>query len=636
MKNEITLGQRLRYRFDNIMSAGPIALIAWLAVLSLVLIAITALIIFLANAAPTDEAGNKLGFFPLMWFALMRTLDAGTMGGDEGAPMLLIASLFVTLGGIFIVSTLIGILNNGIESKLDELRKGRSLVVEQDHTAILGWSDQIFSVISELCIANENRPKACIAVLADKDKVEMEDEIRAKVPNTGKTKIVCRTGSPIDITDLHIVNPGAARSVIILSDEADDPDSLVIKTILALTNGPDRPDHPYHITAEIRDPQNYEVAKMVAGDEAQLIMVNEMISRIAVQTCRQSGLSVVYIELLDFGGDEIYMHQEPALSGKTFADVLMAYEDSAVMGIRFADGRVALNPPMDMIFQHGDAVIAISEDDDTVKVSGLRDYGINESAILMREPEPLRPERTLILGWNKRAAAIIRELDAYVAPGSDIIIVADNDIAEEQIAMECPNLINLGITFQNANTTDRRVLDRLSVQDFDHIITLSYSDDLASQEADARTLITLLHLRDISDKTGVNLSIVSEMLDIRNRELAEVTRADDFIVSDKLISLMLSQVSENKDLMAVFTDLFDPEGSELYLKESDRYIQMGVPMNFYTVVDAARRRGEVAVGYRHVAQSGDASKAYGVVVNPKKSGMITFEPGDKVIVLAEN
>ena len=38
------------------------------------------------------------------------------------------------------------------------------------------------------------------------------------------------------------------------------------------------------------------------------------------------------------------------------------------------------------------------------------------------------------------------------------------------------------------------------------------------------------------------------MLDVRNRELAEVTQADDFIVSDKLVSLMLAQVSENKDL----------------------------------------------------------------------------------------
>ena len=54
--------------------------------------------------------------------------------------------LVVTLGGIFIVSTLIGMITTGIEGKLDELRKGRSRVIENDHTVILGWSQQIFTI----------------------------------------------------------------------------------------------------------------------------------------------------------------------------------------------------------------------------------------------------------------------------------------------------------------------------------------------------------------------------------------------------------------------------------------------------------------------------------------------------------
>jgi len=125
------------------------------------------------------------------------------------------------------------------------------------------------------------------------------------------------------------------------------------------------------------------------------------------------------------------------------------------------------------------------------------------------------------------------------------------------------------------------------------------------------------------------------MLDTRNRALAEVTQADDFIVSDKLVSLLLAQVSENKALNAVFTDLFDPDGSEIYLKLASNYVHLGQPMNFYTVVEAARQRNEVAIGYRIDAQSDDASKAYGVVINPNKSDTITFSEWDRIIVLAE-
>jgi hypothetical protein len=156
------------------------------------------------------------------------------------------------------------------------------------------------------------------------------------------------------------------------------------------------------------------------------------------------------------------------------------------------------------------------------------------------------------------------------------------------------------------------------------------------QEADAKTLITLLHLRNISEQTGNRLSIVSEMLDIRNRELAEVTKADDFIVSDKLISLMLSQLSENKHLKKVFDVLFAAEGSEVYLKPATDYIRPGQAVNFYTVIESAARRGETAIGYRITAQANDPSKAYGVKVNPTKSEKITFTEKDKVVVLAED
>ena len=38
--------------------------------------------------------------------------------------------------------------------QLDELRKGRSKVLEKDHTLILGWNSKVFPIVSEICIAN--------------------------------------------------------------------------------------------------------------------------------------------------------------------------------------------------------------------------------------------------------------------------------------------------------------------------------------------------------------------------------------------------------------------------------------------------------------------------------------------------
>ena len=121
--------------------------------------------------------------FPeLLWMSMLRTLDPGTMGGDERRALgFVFGMLAVTFGGIFIISALIGILNTGLQEKLAELRKGRSRVLERDHVVILGWSQQIFAVIQELLAGGAGRSKTSIVVLADRDRVAMEAEIRDKV-----------------------------------------------------------------------------------------------------------------------------------------------------------------------------------------------------------------------------------------------------------------------------------------------------------------------------------------------------------------------------------------------------------------------------------------------------------------------
>ncbi len=631
---KIRFGDRIRYSFENTMSAGTVAVIGWLFLAAFALIGGMSLIVYFTKVGFQDK-----GFFGIMWETLMRTLGTGAVGRDKGSVLFLLLMLLTTFGGVFIVSILIGLLTTGIKNKIDDLRKGRSSVTETGHVIILGWSSQIFAVISELAIANENKPRSSIVILAQKDKIQMEDAIRDKVGTPRRTRIVCRTGNPIDLADLEIVNPDAARSIIILAPETKEPDIHVIKSVLALVNRRDRRSEPYHIVAAVRDPKNLEVARMVGKAEAQFILTSDLIARIAAQTCRQSGLSVVYTELLDFGGDEIYLKEEPSLVGRTFADSLLAFEDTLVIGVLFSTGTIQLNPPMNTIIQTGDRLIAISEDDDTIVLSGLTDWAIDKGALRHVTPKPLAPENILILGWNHRTKTIIRELDSYLARGSRITVVAeDNDLPGQGIGDQVRELQlkNASVSSHLGDITDRSVLDGLAIHTYKNVIVLSYSDILDAERADAHTLICLLHLRDINERTGDSFTIVSEMLDVKNRDLAEVTQADDFIISDRLISLALSQISENRELSAVFADLFDPEGSEIYIKPADHYVQTGRPVNFYTVIESTRQKGEVAIGYRIAARAHDTRRSYGVTLNPHKSDMITFEPDDRIIVLAND
>ncbi len=637
---KITLANRLRYYFDDTMSKGMVALITWLFILLTAMIFFIAVIVFATSMLPLPENSiSPLGFGEILWMILMHVIDPGTVTADSGNRVFLFTMFVATMGGIFVFSTLIGILNSGIARKLAELRKGRSLVIEQDHTVILGWSSQVYTILAELIIANESCRSSCIAILAEKDKVDMEDEIRARISDTKKTRIVCRTGSPIDLTDLQIVNPNTARSIIVLSPETDNPDSDVIKTILAITKNLARRTAPYHIVAEIKNARNRSIAEMIGHNEVEIVLTCHVISRIIAQTCRQPGLSMVYSELLNFRGTEIYFKEEPSLVGKTFAEIIFAYEQSSVIGIHRYDGQMMLLPPMDMVVATGDRIIAITEDDSTFHLSASTSYDIDMDIVQGTDvSQPIKPERTIILGWNSHAPLIINELDNYVCPGSEIMLVGYPDEAKIELSRQCSHLRNQTISFRQRDCTDRHSLEELEVTTYEHVVVLSPSYMPDIQQADARTLITLLHLREIADTHNHMFSIVSEMKDSRNRALAEVARVDDFIVSSQLISLMLAQIAENKQLAHVFADLFGAEKAEIYLKPITNYIQIGKPTTttFYTVVHAAQERGEVAIGYRLYAYANDVTNAYGIFVNPEKSQKIAFAELDSVIVLSDD
>ena len=625
-----SLSNRIIYAFDKMIAKGPQVLMVWVIILTLAIVLLLALVVQLAELDP------EMSLPAVIWTILLQALAPNPVDASAGPVGFLAVMLVITLVGIFMVSIFIGIITTSIETRIHALRKGRSQVIDRDHTVILGWDDHIYSILSELVIANQSRKHACIVILGERDKVEMEDDIRARLGNTGSTEIICRSGSPIEMVDLEIVNLNQARAIIILPPNGEDADTSVIKTLLAILNNPEREQRHYHIITEIRDLFNLEAARLVGKDDVTILMMRDIIAHITAQTCRQSGLSVVYTELLNFEGDEIYFKEEPALVGKTFGEALFGYPDSSVIGLEQAGKPPKLNPPMDTRIQAGDQIIAISEDDSTVVMRPAEKNAVKTVQIELKPTLPGRPERMMILGWNARAKIILNDLEQYVPAGSQVSVVANQEQAEVDILALREKLTNLTITLRSGNIADRSLLDSLELPTYRHVIVLADLDGTPAQLADARTLITLLHLRDIDDRAGHPFSIVSEMRDVRNRQLAEITHVDDFIVSDELTSLLMAQVSENHELKAVFADLFDDGGSEIYLKPVGDYICLDCQVNFYTVVEAARRKNEVAIGYRLAAHANRPERGFGVVVNPDKTRDVIFNEHDKIIVLAES
>lgn len=632
---KVTFFDKIKYWFDNVMAKGAIVLILWLMLVSLLVILFFSASMKLTAQVLEDSRGDQGSFSDLFWMNLSTVLEPGLAEG--GSWTFKLENFTVAMMGILLVSILIGLITAGIEDRLQQLRKGRSFVLEQNHTIILGWSSQIFTVVAELVIANANQRRPVIAILGDADKVEMEDRLREQVKDLKNTRLVVRSGSATEPNDLELVNPYSARSIILLPPETDSPDSAVLKTLLALSKNLSATQHPCQIVTCLQDVRNRSVAKMIGKEKVTVVMVNDLLARLTVQTSLQPGLSSVYTELFDFDGDEIYFTAEPGLTGKTFADALFAYVDSAAIGLHKAHGPTLLNPPLTTPIEAGDKLAVISADDDTIRLTEMPPQAIDENAILAQtHHRGIQQRHILLLGWNHRAPFILAELGRYVAAGSSVTVVDDMEEALWRQEVLWEESSNLQIHYQSGDTSSRTVLESLDIPSYTQILVLSRSNLRSLQEADERTLVTLLHLRDLCEQLHCTVSITSEMMDTRNRKLAAVTQTDDFVVSQQMVSLLLAQISENPQLNDLFDDLLDVDGSEIYLKPIGEYVHTQHPLNFYTLVEAARRHNETAIGYRLMRHSSNPERQYGVKLNPNKAEKIQFTPDDFLIVLAED
>src|SRR6185436_20660857 len=156
---------------------------------------------------------------------------------------------------------------------------------------------------------------------------------------------------------------------------------------------------------------------------------------------------------------------------------------------------------MTQVFAQGDEAIVIAKDLESVQVKKAAPR-IDDALLVARAASTAEAERSLLLGWNSRAPIIIRELDAYAAPGSSLTVIAEGEGIAEAVEETRAAMRNYVVDYQAGDTTDRATLEAIRPESYQHIIVLCYADQLPVQKADAKTLVTLLHLRDIEMKSG--------------------------------------------------------------------------------------------------------------------------------------
>ncbi|MBI2895459.1 MAG: hypothetical protein HYY06_18025 [Deltaproteobacteria bacterium] len=646
----------LRYRSDEFLSSGAGKQLLFLFILSMVIVVFHVGLALVLGAVLPDTLvqshpslsleGTGAGFLDKFWFYFTRILDAGTMGGDEG-HLLQIVSTTDTILGVIVAGLLISALAGNFQERLDEIKRGGAPVMEHGHFLVLGWSEKIYSVIDQLSEANVEKGKIIVVVMADREKIEMEEKLRDKVVHQDRVKLVVRAGSSVSLNDLAKVSFDHAQAIVVLCDEADvsDPDradARIIKTLMALYNHPDGKGKvdKIKVTAEVMLAANQEIAEIASDGKAQVTKTNEIISKIILQTSRISGLSIVYDELLRFEGNEIHYAAFPQIVGKRFGDVLLDFSNGNPVGIGKADGSShMLNPPSDYVIQADEELLILAEDDHIEYRPYQGPLSLQNVRAISDAAASKPVEHLLVLGWNEKIFPIMSEFDDYVGKGSTLTLV--NSLPAEQrhkeLTEKCGPPKNVEVRHLVGEFTSRALMERLQPQNYPTVMVLGDATrDASAEDADTRAIIALLLLRDFRRRAGVaRQEVCSEILNPKNRELAATTQIHDIVISNEMVSMFLAQITHEPRVRAVLEDLFRSEGSEIYLKDITHYAHVGQPITFEHLVLAAKSRGEVAMGVQAFVD--DPEKRYGLVLNPKdRSTPFIPKSGDRLVVMAED
>merc|ERR1712166_7756 len=239
----------------------------------------------------------------------------------------------------------------------------------------------------------------------------------------------------------------------------------------------------------------------------------------------------------------------------------------------------------------------------------------------------------------------------------------DNGLDWEGVGVEdCEALTNMTLAFCETDpifygklASGRGELDENPVNLWEYDSILVLTEGHRGQEgltSDSRTMITTLLCRHIQKECaeegrvtfrGNNPTtsfVIPEISDPRTSALLGLAKAQDFIVSGDLISMALGQMSEEADIHQLLADLFSPEGNEMHIKDVRLYVTAGETLSFWEIMNRARQRCEVAVGYFRPGMAepiiNPGSEDLHGDFTPDKSERITWRSGDQIVVIAED
>ena len=439
---------------------------------------------------------------------------------NENRMLMLLAIIVVIIGMILFSGAIIATVTTALRTFIERKSRAKGKIIVNNHFVILNWSSKVPEMIYNLMLKGF---KHSIVILSDKTKEYISAELKSlfltnDVKQRIKANLIIKEGDSLLRGNLEDISIDKASQICIMAkeDEIDNTDDEVInadllnlKIVLKLGSFDLKEGCQIIVETDSEDARTQidSLSRKLASLRKlniSAVSFNKKIGQIIAQSLVMPQMSNLYNELFSFEGSEFY-----SIESDQGIDEYMKKHPNAI--------------PV-----HKDEqlfVLASSEDD--CKQERKTEY-TNDRKFEIAKKVSVPHTNIFVIGENSKTKFLLQNLSRSKEYG-------DVDFEYKQYAKDdIKTLIN----------------DVKEAEGERKILILS-DDKVGADSYDANVFVALIELSKAFPQKE-NITYITELLDSRNLASVKDFNIHNTIISNKMMSLLITQLALNKSSKRFF------------------------------------------------------------------------------------
>ena len=414
----------IKYSFNKAFEKDLLYLIIFFLFLSFIGVAFISTLIFVLQELGVLSENNF--YTETLWqgFRLFFVTEAFFSLDDKNTFLDYFFKFNITIFGILIFSSIIGIITNLISNRIEELRTGKTKIEEENHIIFFNFSRRLIPLLTELCKAYENEKQSFVVVSNEEPLIVME-KIKNVIKIPKNITILARKGYAWQKSLLDKINLEKAKQVIILKPDINelfktemDCDAEVGKSMSYIIGSKEYNNNPCKIFSEFHNQRTgysylmftFDIYAEKSHSAPEIVSSEELKSDILSQCINTPDLTEIYDNLFGYEGSEIYIvdPDKPKFKkvlnkniGKNIKDLNRLCDNIIVIGffLKHHSGdknlnKIFLNTPVNFPLTKNLGIVCIAKNEDQI-IKELNELESHEKEVKDIDPNLRQDDQDL-------------------------------------------------------------------------------------------------------------------------------------------------------------------------------------------------------------------------------------------------